>query len=139
MSKPRSYIAGPYTSTDPEVQAFRGREHCRLTVNLLKDGLIVYSPIAETMNLVLYGGMKGTDWNTWREKDLVEVDRSDTMIILMLDGWKESKGVRGEVKFAIKKGIPISLYDTEFDLIFDVDYQTLLQELGVETENELND
>jgi len=139
MSKPRVYIAGPYTHKDKAIQERRGEQHCEITSEFLKNGHLTYSPIAETMNLAKYGHMVGTTWDTWREKDQKEVELSDEMWILMLDGWKDSVGVRGEVKHCIRLNKPISLYDPTTKLFWEVTPECILGELGVTTMEELND
>lgn len=136
--KPLFYVAGPYSHKDAEVQHDRGKKHCEITCKLLKNGHLVYSPIAETMNLSEYGDMKG-NWETWREKDIRQLDVCDEIIVLTLDGWKESIGTRAEIKHSIKNNKTINLYYPGVDVFFSVPNHTVLRELGVDTEDELND
>lgn len=139
MSKKYSYVGGPYTHKDSSVQDLRGEQHCKYSAELLTAGHLVYSPIAETMMLAKYGHMVGTSWETWREKDIRQLSMHDEMIILPLDGWEESIGLRAEIKYCIQHKIPMSVFDLDLKVVFPVSNKDLLFQLGVTKEAELND
>src|ERR1700752_1389041 len=110
MPKPLIYLAGPLTHSDPIKEEQRAQDHSRYAGKLLQAGYLIYSPIAETWNIGKYAKIGGK-WETWREKDLLLLSKCDRMLILQLEGWNESKGVKGEVKFCLTNNIPISVYD----------------------------
>ena len=43
----------------------------------------------------------------WYLYDFSELDKSDILVVLMLDGWENSIGVALEIAFALGKRIPI--------------------------------
>jgi hypothetical protein len=137
--KPYYYVAGPYTALDSKVQEDRETQHCVLSAELLKAGYLVYSPIAETANLAKYGSMLGTNWDTWREKDLRQLEMSDGMIILTLPGWEASRGLRGEIKYCIIYGIPMFILSQELMCLLPVNEEDILEMLKLESADELND
>lgn len=139
MNKPLIYLAGPYTHSDPSVMEERGLKHGEWAGKLLREGLLIYCPIAETEGIAKACHMTGTDWNTWREKDLAQLIRCDQMWVLTLDGWDKSLGVKGEVKFCLNNNIPISLIDVNNEIIYQVEKQDLLNTFKVKTVEELND
>lgn len=137
--KPLYYIAGPYTHKNTNVQDQREIEHSKISAELLKNGYLIYSPIAETIMLAKHGKLIGTDWDTWREKDLKMLERCDELLIINIDGWQQSRGVKGEVKYCFKNNKPVSLLDVGLMAIFTISKEALLREFGVKHEDELND
>ena len=70
-----------------------------------KEGLNVFSPI--THSHPLYDlGMRG-DWDFWKRIDVEYLRLSEKIVVLMLPGWLESKGVTAEIKLAKEMGIPV--------------------------------
>jgi hypothetical protein len=79
---------------------------CRATAHFIKQGHPVVSPIAHSHVLhVTYGC--GGNWETWQSIDKALIAASDAVLVLMLDGWRESGGIEAEVKFACSLGIPV--------------------------------
>lgn len=105
------YLAGPYSHKDPKVMEHRELMHSKCAALLLSQGIHVYSPIAETVNIAKHDSVKDTGWEFWRATDLNKLSRCDRMYVMNIGGWEESKGVRGEVKYAIKNNIPIEYID----------------------------
>ena len=69
-------------------------------------GVYVFSPISHTHPIAEAGSLP-TGWEFWEAYDNIMLSRCTKLIVLMLDGWKESKGVAAEIKIAEKLGIPI--------------------------------
>lgn len=102
------YLAGPYSHKDRSIMEDRELKHAQCAVALKKQGLSIYAPIPETTALAKLAGLTGTSWEDWREHDLNLLGRCDEIMVMLIPGWKESLGVRGEVKFALKNNIPIT-------------------------------
>lgn len=99
MSKPLWYIASPYSHPDPEIREQRFDAVCRECSLVLQSGIFVYSPIAHTHPIALAGSLP-TDWEFWKEFDTKMIEACDMVCVLMLPGWKASKGVTAEIKIA---------------------------------------
>jgi hypothetical protein len=91
------------------------------------------------MTVAHYGDMHDTSWETWRDKDLRQLSSCDAIIILPLDGWKISKGVRGEIKFAINNKKPIFMLDPDLMVVVPITNEDILHDVGVNSIDELND
>lgn len=100
-----AYLASPYSSPDPVVREERFRAACRATAALLRNGLFAFSPIAHSHHLVEYG-LPG-DWTFWQRFDRELLARCDEVVVLLLDGWEESIGVREEIRIARELGKPV--------------------------------
>lgn len=116
------YLATPYTCKNknvPEeykrvVMRHRAKNVTDIAVELLKQGIFTFSPIsynspwdeAETYNLP-------HTWDFWKPFDLAFLDRCDSLIVFMQDGWKESVGVAAEIEFAEEKGLNIYYVNKE--------------------------
>lgn len=103
------YLASPYSHPDPAVRERRFRGACRAAAALLRSGRAVFSPIAYSHPLVAHG--LPTDWSFWEWQDREHLARCDEVMVLMLDGWEESVGVREEIRIAREMGKPVRFLD----------------------------
>lgn len=92
------YLASPYSHPDPCVREQRHRAACQATAALLRAGLIVFSPIVHSHALVEHG--LPTEWKFWEQMDRACLERSDILMVLMLEGWRASVGVQAEIAIA---------------------------------------
>ena len=98
------YLATPYSHPDPAVREQRFRAACAAAADLIRAGHIVFCPIAHSHPLVEYG--LPTDWAYWERSARAFLERCDEMVVLMLDGWEESVGVRAEIRIAERTECP---------------------------------
>ncbi|HUQ71568.1 MAG TPA: DUF1937 family protein [Planctomycetaceae bacterium] len=99
------YLASPYSHPDLSVREQRFRDVCRAVIQLLHAGETVFSPIAHSHALAEHG--LPTDWSFWERHDRDHLSRCDEIIVLMLDGWRESVGVVAEIQIARELGKPV--------------------------------
>ncbi|GIW80418.1 MAG: hypothetical protein KatS3mg105_2225 [Gemmatales bacterium] len=99
------YLASPYSHDDPTVCEQRYRDACRAVAGLLHQGLPAFSPIVHSHPLVQYG--LPADWSFWQRYDRELLARCDEVVVLMLEGWEKSVGVREEVRIARELGKPV--------------------------------
>ena len=99
------YLASPYSHPDPAVREERYRAACRAAAARLLAGQPVISPIAHSHPLVAYG--LATDWTFWQRYDRELLARCDAVVVLTLDGWETSIGVREEIRIARELGKPV--------------------------------
>lgn len=79
---------------------------CRLAARLMEQGYVVYSPIAHSHGLAVFGGLRG-DWEFWERCDRAMLEHASLVVVLRLDGWAESSGVMAEIGIAWEMGIPV--------------------------------
>ena len=99
------YLASPYSHLDPSVREARFDAACQATVELVRAGHVVFSPIVHGHPLVRFD--LPTTWEYWERFDREYLRRCDEMLVLMLDGWRESRGVQAEIDLAIEMDLPI--------------------------------
>jgi Domain of unknown function (DUF1937). len=63
---------------------------------ILKAGIIVFNPLANTVPAVELGGLE-LDHDDFLKIDLEILPRSDELLILALPDWEKSDGVRKEM------------------------------------------
>ena len=102
------YLASPYSHLDPQVLQIRCEAAQKASARLMREGNTVISPIAHSHGVAdfLPDNLR-LDGEFWMEQDLPLLARCDEMAVLCLDGWEKSNGVRREIEFASKRGIPI--------------------------------
>jgi len=98
-----TYLAQPYTHEDPKVMQERYEKGCEATSILMNKGWMVFSPIAHSHGPAQYGLPK--DYGYWRQYCELMLPKCDEVIILTLDGWEESVGVKEEVYLAGELGM----------------------------------
>ena len=99
------YLASPYSHPDPNVREQRYQAACRATAELLRSGEPAFSPIVHSHVLVRFG-LPG-DWEFWQRSDRALLCRCQRLVVLTLDGWRESRGVQAEIDLAIELDLPI--------------------------------
>ena len=103
------YLASPYTHFDLIVREARFDAACLATAEMVRAGHAVFSPIVHGHPLVRFG--LPFDWDYWERFDREYLRRCDEMVVLMLDGWRESRGVQAEIDLAIDMDLPIRYLD----------------------------
>lgn len=101
------YLAAPYSHDDPAVRQQRFERINRVAARLMSDGARLFSPISHTHPICLAGRLP-TGWDYWERYDRTILDACDALLVLMLDGWKESTGVAAEIDIADELGLPVS-------------------------------
>ena len=102
------YLASPYTHADPAVQEQRYQAALIYSAKLFRAGLHIFSPIVHCHPISLHG-LPG-DIEFWQSYCDNMLDRSDSMLVLALDGWRESAGINHELRRAHPR-IPIVVCD----------------------------
>lgn len=111
---PLAYLATPYSKWPTGINdAFI--EAAKLAAKLMVSGVKVYSPIAHTHPLAIYGEVDPMDHSIWLPFDEAMMQAASVLIVAHMDGWQESKGIAHEIDFFERAGKPI----------FDLDPDTL--------------
>src|SRR4051794_32448326 len=95
------YLACPYTHPDAGVRHARFAAANEAAADLIRRGLIVYSPITMThpIDLILAedGATLGSEyWVAFDESFMIHCSE---IVVLTIPGWERSSGVRREIKF----------------------------------------
>lgn len=108
------YVGTPYSKYPGGIDvAFE--DASRLTAKLMQRGLKVYSPIAHTHPLAIYGDVDPMNHEIWFPFDAAMMAKSDAMIVLMMDTWDQSYGVDHEIKTFEAAGKPIYYITTDLE------------------------
>lgn len=106
MPSPIIYLASPYSHLDPAVVTQRVAIVCRMAARLMREGHIVFSPIAHSHAIAVAGGLP-TDWTFWERYDRAMLAACAELWIANIDGWQYSKGIAGEIAIFSHFGRPI--------------------------------
>ena len=99
------YLASPYSHPDPITREVRFQQAAKQASEMMLAGEQVFCPISHTHPIAQYGLPHG--WDFWEQFDRWYIERCDSMAVLMLDGWQDSKGVTAEIAIAVQLGKPI--------------------------------
>lgn len=93
------YLASPYSHSNPEVQEDRYNEACDCAVWLTQRGYVVYSPIASWHVIARHYALP-TSYDFWKKVNNDFINLAEAVYLLDIPGWKDSRGVQEEIKFA---------------------------------------
>ena len=96
------YLACPYTDEEYQIRHYRYVKSLSAMNFLLNKKILVFSPLAHTHPTAqMYDLPK--DSGFWKLYDDVFVTNSIGMIIMILPGWAESKGIKHEFQLVVKE------------------------------------
>jgi len=96
------YLASPYSHPDPSVREQRFHAACQAAAGLIRSGATVFSPIAHSHSIAQHG--LPTDWRFWERHVREQLLYCDEVVVLTLDSWRDSQGVRAEIQIAAELG-----------------------------------
>ena len=100
------YLATPYSKYPGGLQkAFE--DASKLAARLLVNHIKVYSPIAHTHPIAIYGELNPLDHSIWLPFDEAIMRVSQALLVAEMEGWKESYGVYQEIKIFTRDGKPV--------------------------------
>jgi hypothetical protein len=110
------YLACPYSHPNPFVRDARFRTANRTAAQLMRAGIVVFSPLSHSVPISAdFNDTVTLSHEFWMSQDLPILRRCDEMLVLGLTGWHESLGVRQEIFEAMTHKIPIT-FITEQDI-----------------------
>ena len=115
MKKKLIYIASPYKHKDGSVMEERFNAVKQTTLEIMREfeDIIPFSPICYTVGLEEDIDIINFDWYSF---DLEFLYRCDILLVLQLEGWENSYGVKLEIEEACKNDIPV-IYATQDSII----------------------
>jgi len=109
------YLASPYSHDDQLIQKTRFLITEQFVNHIIKtQNLIIFSPILY-MHEFAAKFFLPTDAEFYRTFNLNVLRRSESMFLLKLKGWEESKGVRLELNVAKILDIPVIPFNADFE------------------------
>lgn len=118
------YLASPYTGRTAECasarEGIRFAETLYVASILLSRGRLIYSPVilGHTINQFMRDhSLPRPGWEFWMiwSKELLLM--CDSVFVLCADGWRESRGVAQEIRWAQENEIPITYINGEGNII----------------------
>ncbi len=99
------YLCTPYSHSDPVVMHRRFLDACEAAARLMNAGHLLFAPIPHTHPIAMAGDLpKG--WEYWQKYDRWFIERADVVVIVMMEGWEDSRGIAAERKIAEELGKP---------------------------------
>jgi len=104
------YLATPYSKYPAGIEvAFQ--HAAKATADLLRAGVSVYSPIAHTHPVAVYGEVDPFDHDIWLPFDEAMMERANGIIVLKMETWDESRGIAHEIEVFKRAGKPVVYLD----------------------------
>lgn len=107
-----AYLSSPYSHSDPDVRQQRFAAVCRAAARMMvEDRVAVYSPVAHGHSVAEQGGINAMNHQFWMSQCLPFVGMVDELVVLKLDGWEDSQGIKSEIAQAEMFGVPVRYVD----------------------------
>lgn len=100
------YLASPYSHDESWVRVIREKIITAIGARMSKHGMYVYGPITESHQYQVMEDLPAC-WQYWGKKDELNLKQCDELWVIMMKGWRESKGVQGEIEIANQNKIPV--------------------------------
>lgn len=100
------YLASPYSNPKREVKIARFRQAAKAAGILIEAGHICFSPICHSHPIAEEHGLPG-GWEFWHQFDISMIKWCDILIVLCLEGFDKSEGVKAEIALAQQLGRPV--------------------------------
>jgi nucleoside 2-deoxyribosyltransferase len=111
-SYPLVYLASPYSKYDQGIVA--AFQHASIVAaRLMQAGVKVYSPIAHTHSLAVYGEIDPLDHSIWMPFDEAMMHACDALAVAKMPGWSDSYGISQEVAYFHRHGKPVHFLEVE--------------------------
>ena len=104
------YIGSPYTHSDKIVMNNRYNSVLAITADLLNRGFHVISPIVHCHPLSVKYNLKG-DFEFWKKYNFALLSKCDILLVVPLNDWVKSVGLKAEIEFAQDNNIPVEVYN----------------------------
>jgi hypothetical protein len=96
------YLASPYSDPNPNIMQLRYDLVCEACAGLAKMTLVVYSPIAHWHPIATKYNLPKSH-HFWRSHNYTMIRLCDQFLILTIDGWEASEGIKDDKKYALGK------------------------------------
>lgn len=103
------YLGSPYNHPDEDVRQKRFEEVIEAAAALFMDGSMVYTPIGHghPIQQIMPESKDKLAWEFWQKFDERILKSCDCLVVLQIEGWDKSVGLKAEVVFAALNGIPV--------------------------------
>ena len=95
------YLISPYTHPSSQIRNSRYESARRATAKLMRlyPNEFVYSPIVYTHHLAEREGFRDMPHSFWMAFDAEAMMATSEAVVLCIEGWRESIGVRAEIGY----------------------------------------
>lgn len=100
------YLGSPYTLFAAGLDEAH-RLACEAAAALIAAGHAVYSPIAHSHPVAVHGRLDQLDHALWLPQCLPLLRPAAGLIVLTLDGWRNSHGLLWEIEWCWAQGRPV--------------------------------
>lgn len=108
------YVGTPYSKYPHGLEA-AFEMACQATAYLGEAGVPVYSPIAHTHPISRHVSVSPTDHEFWVRFDAPLVRAAAGLIVVMAEGWNQSRGLTHEIEEFQRVGKPVVYWDPRTD------------------------
>jgi hypothetical protein len=100
------FLSSPYSHKNVEVIVDRVEKTSQFVAERFAAGEEIFSPVVYAHNILKHADLP-SDWTFWKTFCTHMIMKCRSIMVLQLEGWEESEGVKEEIDLANKFGLPI--------------------------------
>lgn len=121
------YLGMPYTHPEANIRQGRFDAINEIAASIMmgtftESYVVPFSPISCSHPVAEYLPPKTESWAFWQQMDLPFLGKCDELWIIKFQGWEDSEGLAGEIRYAIDNNIPIKSFEPEHFFVKDVTF-----------------
>ena len=108
------YLSVPYSSLDPNIRADRVARVRHVMAAMMAQGHLTVCPVAMNHEAIeqLADGM-GPRGSYWQRLEAALATVCDELVVVAVDGWRESRGVQREIALFEEQSKPVRLLQAD--------------------------
>ncbi|BCP55243.1 hypothetical protein K32_38600 [Kaistia sp. 32K] len=106
------FLACPYGHSDAEVIEARFAKSNEVAAVIARSGNAVFSQVSMShpINKTMTQLDRAAIGELWAPIDRVFMEAMTEIIVIDMDGWRESSGIAREMKFFEERGLPVNIW-----------------------------
>ena len=121
------YLGMPYTHENAVIREMRFDAINRIAAEVMlgtytEGGVVPFSPISCSHPVSHHLPESTETWAFWQQMDLPFLAQCDELWVIKFQGWEQSEGLAGEIKYALDHDIPIRTFNPVHFNVLDVTF-----------------
>lgn len=108
------YLACPFSHEDSEVEIARWNLSTQVAAHMMGNDMPhVHNPLTTSLLYQNINDSIPSSWHFWERVDFEYLSMSSKLYVLKINGWRQSRGVSAEIKYAEDNDMEVSYIDPD--------------------------
>jgi len=107
------FVSSPYSTPNHVEKEERVSLTMAFVAKMLNNRIQVMSPVIYGHEIVLRHSLPN-DWTFWKDFCITHLQVTHEIYALLLRGWQDSEGMKGELQYAKENNIPVRCFEYDY-------------------------